>query len=122
MAHISFVDCPGHEAFLATMLGGASIMDTACLVIASNQEVIPQPQTLEHLIAADLMGLERICILQNELDLITKEEAIDNLKKLKGFLKDTIAEESLIYPISAQHGWNVQEVLEHILSLSSLTL
>lgn len=120
MAHLSFVDCPGHEAFLATMLGGASIMDTACLVIASNQDVIPQPQTLEHLIAADLMGLERICILQNKLDLITKDNAQENLKKIKGFLKDTIAEESPIYPISAQHGWNVQEVLEYILTLPSL--
>jgi translation initiation factor 2 subunit 3 len=117
VAHLSFVDCPGHEAFLATMLGGASIMDTACLIIASNQQTIPQPQTLEHLIAAHLMGLERFIILQNKLDLITQEEAKENHTKIKAFLKDSLAEHSPLFPVSAQHGWNIQDVLESLMTL-----
>lgn len=117
VAHLSFVDCPGHEAFLATMLGGTSIMDTACFVIAANQTVIPQPQTYEHLVAADMMDLSRIMILQNKLDLITKEDAIANEAKIRAFTTDTIAESAPLYPICAQHGWNIQDVLEHILSL-----
>lgn len=46
--HFSFVDCPGHDVLMATMLNGAAIMDAALLLIAVN-ESFPQPQTLEHL-------------------------------------------------------------------------
>lgn len=117
VAHLSFVDCPGHEAFLATMMGGASIMDTACLIIAANQEVIPQPQTLEHLMAAHLMGLERLVVVQNKLDLLTATEATDNYAKIKTFVADTNAEHSPVYPTSAQHGWGVSNVLEYLTGL-----
>jgi translation initiation factor 2 subunit 3 len=50
---VSFVDAPGHEALMATMLSGAAIMDGALLVIAAD-EPCPQPQTREHLAAAEL--------------------------------------------------------------------
>jgi translation initiation factor 2 subunit 3 len=117
-AHLSFVDCPGHEAYLATMLGGASIMDTACLIVASTQEVIPQPQTLEHLVAAELMGLTRLAVLQNKLDLITPAAARANNAKISAFARGTIAETAPRIPIAAQHGWGVDRVLEWVSSLA----
>jgi translation initiation factor 2 subunit 3 len=120
VAHLSWVDCPGHEAFLATMLGGASIMDTACLIIAANQDVIPQPQTLEHLIAAELMGLERIAVVQNKLDLLTQEKAEKVRDKIRDFVEGTCAETAPVFPISAQHGWGVGRVLEWVNSLPPL--
>lgn len=119
IAHLSWVDCPGHEAFLATMLGGASIMDTACMIIAANQEVIPQPQTQEHLIAATMMGLERAVVVQNKLDLLKPSEAVENYDKIRGFLTETILEEKPLFPISAQHGWGVGEVLDTIVRLGA---
>jgi translation initiation factor 2 subunit 3 len=106
------VDCPGHEAYLATMLGGASVMDTACLIIAANQTVIPQPQTAEHLIAAELMGLDRILVLQNKLDLLSHAEADESYAKIKAFVTGTPAADAPLLPISAQHGWGTQRVLE----------
>lgn len=117
-AHLSFVDCPGHEAFLATMLGGASIMDTACLIIAANQEVIPQPQSVEHLNAATMMGLERLAVIQNKLDLLTEEQVYTAAGKINAFLSGTIAEAAPRIPISAQHGWGVNRVLEWIMGLT----
>lgn len=118
VAHLSWVDCPGHEAYLATMLGGASVMDTACLIIAANQDVIPQPQTREHLLAAELMGLERLAILQNKLDLYPDtKRAYETLDQIRAFAADTIAEHVPIFPASAQHGWGVQRVLEWALTL-----
>eukprot|EP00660_Eupelagonema_oceanica_P014447 gene14447-24101_t len=51
--HVSFVDCPGHDILMATMLNGAAVMDAALLLIAGN-EPCPQPQTSEHLAAVDL--------------------------------------------------------------------
>ena len=52
--HVSFVDCPGHDTLMATMLAGAAVMDAALLLVAGNQP-FPQPQTKEHLIAVDIM-------------------------------------------------------------------
>ena len=117
VAHFSFVDCPGHEAFLATMLGGASIMDTACLIIAGTNEVIPQPQTIEHLIAAHLMGMKRYVIVQNKVDLLNEQEAKENYDKIKGFLAGTHAESAPLFPISAQLNWNVHHVLNELMTM-----
>merc|ERR1719248_416628 len=73
--HISFVDCPGHDILMATMLNGAAVMDAALLLIAGN-EVCPQPQTSEHLAAVEIMKLDNIIILQNKIDLVTKDNAV----------------------------------------------
>ncbi|HDH28209.1 MAG TPA: translation initiation factor IF-2 subunit gamma, partial [Euryarchaeota archaeon] len=51
---VSFVDSPGHETLMATMLSGGALMDGAVLVIAAN-ESCPQPQTKEHLMALDVI-------------------------------------------------------------------
>lgn len=108
--HISFVDCPGHEAFMATMIGGTMVMDAACLVISQ-----PQSQTQEHLIAATKVGLSNMIIIQNKCDLVTKEIAIENNKQICEFIKDTVAEGKTIIPISAQKGWNMQYVINQIM-------
>jgi len=74
---VSFVDAPGHETLMATMLSGAAIMDGAILVIAAN-EVCPQPQTREHLMALEIIGAKRIIIVQNKIDLVSEEDAVVN--------------------------------------------
>ena len=56
LRHISFVDCPGHDILMATMLNGTSVMDAAVLLIAANMQC-PQPQTREHLAAVENMDL-----------------------------------------------------------------
>lgn len=117
-AHLSFVDCPGHEAYLATMLGGTSVMDTACLLISvADPATIPQPQTLEHLIAAELTGMERIAVIPNKLDLVDVSAATVAEETIRAFVTDTCAETAPMLPISAQHGWGVSRVLEWIVGL-----
>ena len=59
LRHISFVDCPGHDILMSTMLNGASVMDAALLLIAANC-ICPQPQTREHLVAVQNMDLKNI--------------------------------------------------------------
>ena len=66
LRRVSFVDAPGHETLMATMLSGAAIMDGAVLVIAAN-EPCPQPQTKEHLMALDITGIDKIVIVQNKI-------------------------------------------------------
>ena len=69
---VSFVDSPGHETLMATMLSGAAIMDGALLLIAANESV-PQPQTKEHLMALTIVGVEKIIVVQNKIDLVSAE-------------------------------------------------
>ena len=72
---VSFVDAPGHETLMATMLSGSALMDGAMLVIAAN-EPCPQPQTKEHLMALSMVGIRRIVIVQNKIDVVTQKEAV----------------------------------------------
>ncbi|MBN2156409.1 MAG: translation initiation factor IF-2 subunit gamma [Candidatus Lokiarchaeota archaeon] len=110
---ISFVDAPGHEILMATMLSGASLMDGACLLISASEKC-PQPQTREHLAALDISGIDKIIIVQNKIDMVSRERAIENYKEIKKFIKGTIAENAPIIPISAIYKINIEEVLRKI--------
>ena len=110
---VSFVDSPGHETLMATMLSGAALMDGAVLVIAAN-EPCPQPQTKEHLMALDIIGVKHIVIAQNKIDLVPKEQALEHYKQIKKFVKGTVAEDAPIVPIAAQHGANVDILIHEI--------
>lgn len=110
---VSFVDSPGHETLMATMLSGAAIMDGAVLVIAAN-EPCPQPQTKEHLMALDVIGVKEVIVVQNKIDIVSKERAIESYNEIKEFVKGTCAEEAPIIPISAQQGANVDILIEMI--------
>ncbi|GBF36832.1 MAG TPA: translation initiation factor IF-2 subunit gamma [Methanothermococcus okinawensis] len=113
---VSFVDAPGHETLMATMLSGASLMDGAILVIAANEEC-PQPQTKEHLMALDVLGIKNIVIVQNKIDLVNEEKARENYEQIKKFIEGTIAEDAPIIPLSAHHGANVDVLLNAIQDL-----
>ncbi len=110
---VSFIDAPGHETLMATMLSGAAIMDGALLLVSAN-EPCPQPQTKEHLMALNIIGVKNIVIIQNKIDLVSEEDALKNYEQIKKFVKGTIAENAPIIPVSAQHGINISAVIEAI--------
>ena len=110
---VSFIDAPGHETLMATMLSGAAIIDGAILLIAANEKC-PQPQTREHVMALEMIGIKNIVIVQNKIDLVSEKEVMDNYKQIKEFVKGTIAENAVIIPISAQHNINIGAIIEAI--------
>ncbi|CCQ35758.1 translation initiation factor aIF-2 gamma subunit [Natronomonas moolapensis 8.8.11] len=110
---VSFVDAPGHETLMATMLSGAAIMDGAVLVVAAN-EPVPRAQTEEHLMALDIIGIENIVIAQNKIDLVDREQAVENHEQIRSFVEGTVAESAPIVPISAQRDVNVDLLIETI--------
>lgn len=112
--HVSFVDCPGHDILMATMLNGAAVMDGALLLIAAN-ESCPQPQTSEHLAAVEIMRLKDIIILQNKIDLVNESAAINQHEAISKFIQGTIADGAPVVPISAQLKYNVDVVCEYIM-------
>lgn len=113
--HVSFVDCPGHDILMSTMLSGAAVMDAALLLIAGN-ESCPQPQTSEHLAAIEIMKLKHIIILQNKVDLMREESALEHHKSILKFIKGTSADHAPIVPISAQLKYNIEAVNEFIVN------
>ncbi len=108
---VSFVDAPGHETLMATMLSGSALMDGAMLVISASEHC-PQPQTKEHLMALELVGIKRIVIVQNKIDVVTQKDAVRNYEEIKAFVKGTIAENAPIIPVSAQKDINVWALLQ----------
>jgi translation initiation factor 2 subunit 3 len=110
---ISFVDCPGHHSLMVTMLSGSALMDGALFVLASNAKC-PQAQDREHLLAAQSVGIKNLIVVQNKIDVVTKERALENYKEIRAFIKGTIAHDVPIVPISAQHGTNIDVLLHEI--------
>jgi len=114
--YISFVDCPGHEMLMATMLSGAALIDAAILIIAANEGI--KPQTKEHLIALQAKKVNKIIIIQNKIDLVTKKEAQTNYQQIKDFVKNTIAEDSPIIPVSAQQDINIDKIKDLLMEIA----
>ncbi len=110
---VSFVDAPGHEMLMATMLSGTAMMDGALLLISASEDC-PCPQTKEHLMALNILGIDKIIIVQNKIDLVTQEQALKNYKQIKSFVKGTVAENAPIIPVSAQFGTNIDLLLQTI--------
>lgn len=111
----SLVDAPGHESLMATMLAGTTIMDGALLLIAADEEC-PQPQTREHVMALEIVGIKNLIVVQNKIDLVTKERAMESYNEIKDFLKGTSFEGSTIVPMSALKSVNINLLLETIIN------
>jgi translation initiation factor 2 subunit 3 len=88
-------------------------MDGAVLVISAN-EACPQPQTKEHLMALNITGINKIVIVQNKVDLISKDKVVEHYNQIKSFVKGTVAENAPIIPISAQQNINIDMVIQAI--------
>ncbi len=111
--HVSFLDAPGHETLMTTTISASSIIDGAVLVIAANEKC-PQPQTEEHLQVLDILGIKNIVVVQNKIDLVSKEKSMENYKQIKKFLKGSTAEKAPIVPISANYNANIDKLVEAI--------
>jgi len=107
---VSFVDAPGHETLMATVLSGAALMDGALLLVSAI-EPCPQPQTREHLKALEIVGIKNIVVVQNKIDLASEEQALKNYQEIKTFLKGSIAENAPIIPVSARQNINIDALV-----------
>ena len=121
--HVSFIDSPGHQLLMATMLSGSSVMDATMLLVAGN-ESCPQPQTSEHLAAIEILKMSKktkmadnSIILQNKVDLLDKESALLNFNEIKTFTAGTVAMRNPIIPISAQFGLGIEAICKHICNI-----
>ena len=115
--YVSFIDSPGHEMLMATMLSGAAIVDAAILVVAANEGI--KPQTREHLMALQAKNIKDIIIVQNKIDLVTKEKALESYHNIRKEFKNTIAENSPVIPVSAQQSINLERIYEALCEIKT---
>ena len=73
--HYAHVDCPGHADYVKNMITGAAQMDGAILVVAATDG--PMPQTKEHILLARLVGVPRIVVFMNKVDLVDDPELLE---------------------------------------------
>ena len=73
--HYAHVDCPGHADYIKNMITGAAQMDGAILVVAATDG--PMPQTNEHILLARQVGVPRIVVFMNKVDLVDDPELLD---------------------------------------------
>lgn len=115
--NVSFVDAPGHDAYMSTMISGSSVMDAVILIIAANEKC-PQPQTQEHLRAIEItrnnIDSLNIIIIQNKIDLVSIDEAEESYQDIKKFVKGTIAENAPIIPTCAAMNIGMDVVKNYI--------
>ncbi len=112
----SILDHPGHEILISTMMSGASIIDYGLVVIAAD-EPVPMPQTREHVTALQLMGIDNIIVVQNKIELVSKEELVKNFNQIVEFFeKETEYGVPPIIPVSAALGVNIDALLAAILA------
>jgi len=113
MRKISFVDAPGHETLMATVIAASSIIDGALFLIAATEKC-PMPQTVEHLAVLEAAGIKNVVIVQNKIDLVSKERALEHYKEIKAFLKGSSYENSQIIPVVANQGINLDALIQAI--------
>jgi len=96
---VGIVDVPGHEAFVRTMLAGASGIDVALLVVAADEGVMPQ--TREHLQILSLLAIPRIVVALTKSDLVTDEWLALATDDVRALLADTPFASSEIVSVSS---------------------
>ena len=104
-AVLGFIDVPGHERFVHTMLAGAGGIDFALLVVAADDGI--KPQTLEHLAIIDLLGIGRGLVALTKADTGTPERLRALAGQIRTAIAGTVLEGADIVPVSALTGQGI---------------
>jgi selenocysteine-specific elongation factor len=109
---IGFIDVPGHERFVHTMLAGASGVDFALLTIAVDDAIMPQ--TLEHLAILDLLGVDRGAVVLTKTDLASPESIEHVARQAKAMIAATALAHAEVLTVSALTGEGVEALRAHL--------
>ena len=110
---IGFVDVPGHEKFVHTMVAGAGSIDFALLVVAADDGVMPQ--TREHIAIMDLLGLARGIVALTKVDLVSDERRQNVIAAINDVLAETSLSGSTIAPVSVVTGEGVASLRQRLI-------
>ncbi|MEX2482760.1 MAG: selenocysteine-specific translation elongation factor [Gammaproteobacteria bacterium] len=111
-----FVDVPGHERFVRTMVAGVSGIDVVMLVIAADDG--PMPQTAEHLAILDLLGVTRGVVALTKIDRVDEARVAAVTAECRALLAPTALAELPIVALSAMTGAGIDELRAELLALA----
>ncbi len=114
---LGFVDAPGHERFVHTMLAGASGIDFALLVVAADDGV--KPQTLEHLAIIDLLGVESGLTIITKADLASPERLAEVAAEIRTTTGGTVLERADVLPVSTLTGAGVDALRDRLIAAAA---
>jgi selenocysteine-specific elongation factor len=109
---LGFVDVPGHERFIHTMLAGAAGVDFALLVVAADDGVMPQ--TREHLAILDLLGIGHGAVALTKIDRADAARVGEVERDLNGLLAGTALAGAPVFPVSAATGEGIAVLRDHL--------
>ena len=105
---IAFIDVPGHEKLLHTMISGATGIDFALLLVAADDGVMPQ--TREHLAVLSLLGIDRGVVAITQIERVDEARVQEVTQQVTALLADTPLAHAPIIPVSATRGDGVAEL------------
>ena len=109
---LGFVDVPGHERFIHTMLAGAAGIDFALLVVAADDGVMPQ--TREHLSILDLLGIERGAVALTKIDRVDTARMAEVERDLHRLLAETALAGMPVFAVSATDGQGIDALRAYL--------
>jgi selenocysteine-specific elongation factor len=113
---LGFIDVPGHERLVHTMLAGTGGIDYALLVIAANDGVMPQ--TREHLAIIDLLGISNGIVALSKADLASEERLVEISQQIHDVLAGTTLGDAEILPVSTVSGEGIDALRARLVAAS----
>ena len=121
--HYAHVDCPGHADYVKNMVTGAAQMDGAILVVAATDG--PMPQTREHILLARQVGVPRLVVFMNKVDMVDDEELLElvdmEIRDLLSFYEfdgdnTPVVQGSALGALNGEDSWvaTVKELMEQV--------
>jgi len=121
--HYAHVDCPGHADYVKNMVTGAAQMDGAILVVAATDG--PMPQTREHILLARQVGVPRLVVFMNKVDMVDDEELLElvdmEIRDLLSFYEfdgenTPVIQGSALGALNGEDSWvsTVKELMEQV--------
>lgn len=113
--HLSFVDCPGHNELILTMLANIDLMKGAIVIVSASEPISKKPQLLQHLMAIKIAKMNNFIVCLNKLDLVTKETVIQRKKELDTLLEKLEIRPKAIIPVCMNRNIGVDTLLKCIM-------
>lgn len=117
--YISFVDCPGHQELILTMLSNIKLMNGVIVVVAANEPISKKPQLIQHLAAIKIAGIRNVIVCLNKIDLVDIEVAKERYKELNNTLRKYEIVPKIIIPTSFNRKIGLDWLLEAIMEFFS---
>lgn len=112
--HISFIDCPGHQELIETMMSSLSLMKGSIVIISVVEPLKQKPQLIQHLISAKISNLNKLIICMNKCDLVPINVVKERKLELDELLKKLDIKPLIIIPTSFTHRLGIDYLIKAI--------